>query len=271
MLFNGINTIYNIKLQNAKAIGVPYRVLDNTTLNEKFGIEVVKTMDVLPEYPVVNLLTIGVAADDTATSRLNLTRSKHRPIDAALFNHLPFYLRPVSEVTNTPPSAKARLRKNIIIDGIEYLACYGYDLSGIDYKDDILIYSSLKEEYTNVSRLNTNDATFLNPTPVVTTGIDIANEENEYVTDFLKVEVFLTIDEVLEIKHAMDVLYGSSILITELGICNSIIDVSEDGSEECYAAQIAYFLDTNISIDDAITNEHLRFHIDLGGMDILTV
>lgn len=273
MIFNGINTIYNIKLQNAKAINVPYSTLINTTLNEKFGIDIEESTGTLDVYPNINLLTIGTDPNfstNTDLNRLNLTRSKHSPLDAALFSHMPFYLREVNDVDKFPPSERIRLKKTITINNVQYLVGYGYELNGIDYKNDILIYNNIKNEYVNVSKLDTNDATLLNPTPRNNLNLDFNNINNSYVTDFLKVEVYFTESELINIKYAMEILYGKVSPITEIGICNSIYKVV-DNKPKNTAVQIAYFLDADINIEEALVNKFLNFYIDLGGMDILTI
>ena len=273
MLFNGTNTIYNIKLQNAKSIGVTYSILANTTLNEKFGIEVVDSLKPLKEYPNLNLITLGVNEEfklSNKATRLNLTRSRHSPIDAALFNHIPFYLRPLTEVNDNPPSDSIRLTKVINIQGVDHLAGYGYVLNDIEYKNDILVYNNVQNDYVNVSKLDTNDATLLNPIPKSTSELDLANN-NTYVTDFLKAYVYMTELELLEIKNAMDILYTTTPTITEIGVCNSLIKTLENGKLENYAVQIAYFADVDIDINKAIQEKSLEFYIDLGGMDVLVI
>jgi len=269
MVFNGIKTIYSIKLANAKTVGIPYKLLPNTTLNEKFNILVTNSNQALPEYPILNLLTIGVnenSGDTSSLTRLNLIRSKHRPTDAALFKHIPFYLRPIDEVGAYPPSKNVRLKTKISIQGKDYLAGYGYIINDIDYKDDILIYNSISDEYVSVTKLDTTTNDLLNLVPI--DDLHMTLNDNTYITDFLKIHIYLTKTELLEIKNAMDILFGDTPLITELGLCNSIPTILDNGSGECYATQVAYFVDSNININDTIDEGKLEFYIDVGGMDI---
>jgi len=271
MVFNGVNTIYNIKLLNAKSIGAEYKLLPNTTLNEKFGIELKDNSQKLTKYPTINLLTIGVGAYDskaTQDTRINLIRSKHSPVDGALFQHVPFYLRPTKEIKSNPPSDNILLRKNVTIDGVDYLAGYGYEINDIKYREEILIYTSITKEYVNVKKLETTTTNILNPSPLKDTSISLSNK-NTYITDFIKVHIYLTENELKEISNAMHILFGKNMPITELGVCNSIIKTKENNTRECYATQIAYFADSHIDIDDALNKKELEFFIDIGGMDIL--
>lgn len=274
MLFNGANTIYNTKLQNAKMVNVPYTALLNTTLNEKFSIEVINSTGTLDKYPELNLITIGCNVTElTNTSditRINLTRSRHSPLDAALFNHVPFYLRTVADSVTNPPSKNLRLKKTITINNTTYIAYYGYKLTDIQYKDDILLYNGIKDEYVNVSKLDTNSSALLNPSPKPVTQLDI-DRDVTYVTDFLKMYVYFTKDEVTEINNAMSTLYGTIYKISEIGVCNSIDMTLNDGTEEQVAVQIAYFMDVDIDTTTVNTDGSINFYLDVGGMEVLVV
>ena len=73
---NVTRTIYASALQSAQVLGIPYDIVDNTTLNEKFGI--LDGIHPTEGYPVMQYLAIGrgghrnaSGADGASLTRLN--------------------------------------------------------------------------------------------------------------------------------------------------------------------------------------------------------
>ena len=265
MVFNGERTMYNVRLQNYLMLGLPYTPLVNTTLNEKF--DIVKKVDIPPRpYPTTNVLVIGTLfkEQDTTLTRLNLKTSPHSPLDAALYNHLPFYIRKVSELNDYPPSDRYVLRKNIVLDNEEYLVCYGYYVDDIIYKGDIVKYANINNEYTNITKIDTNDGSFLNPDLKA----NLALEKNieEYLGNFFKLYFFFSKDEITEIQHAFDVLYPNEDVrrINEVGVCSSI--KLDDDVMWC---GVDYFLDTDFDIDEYAKKGFLEFYLEVGNSEVI--
>ena len=98
-VYNSTRTIYNLKLQTCMMFGLPYHPLPNTTLNEKFNIYPYNEIDCNYEnqnYPRVNGIVIGIGGNEVVNSDiLDLKLGKHSPVDAALFEHIPFVIRPI--------------------------------------------------------------------------------------------------------------------------------------------------------------------------------
>lgn len=269
-MFNAERTIYNIKIQNRMMCGLDYTPLEHTTLNEKFNI---KPNEDYPSirYPLLNILTIGCGDYTNNTSgndRLNLKSSPHKPINSSLFNHVPFYLRPVSDFNNYPPSVKLRLHKKIFIGGVEYNAYYGYSISNFDSNDKILMYSNIESTYARISELDLKTVDILNPTPKY--DVDL-NNSNTYISDFIKVYTFLSLTEIIDIIYAFNILYPDEPkVITEIGVCTSKEDNS--GTEVVnYMTQMAYLLDVKLDLNKALIKEKMEFYIELGGMSMLSL
>lgn len=275
MIFNGDRTIYNIKFQNSKMFNLPYKPLSNTTINEKLNILSGYQFGDIKEYPELslNLLIIGsygteVNGDNT---RYNLKSSKHSPIDAALFRQIPFYLRKTSEVSKYPVNPNLRLKKKLFINGEEHIAYYGYKISEVIHKKDIIEFNNIDKEYTNIKKFSTNKDMVLNPKPIKDLRMDMSI--NRYIGDFVKVYTFLSSKDIAEILNAAKILYPKENIseITEIGLCHGHEVELEDTSKEMVWSQISYFVDCLLDLNDGLRKNELSFYIEIGGMEILNV
>jgi len=269
MVFNGNKSIYSSRLENYRSLGLKYLPLINTTLNEKFIINARhKFEDDVKHYPTVNVLTIGTDFNVTNTDMnvFNLKTSPHSPMDASLFNHLPFYLKKLSDVDNYPPSDKYVLRKNIVINDIAYLACYGYHMEDIVYKGDVTKYAKIDTDYANISKVDTNTGEFLNPTPRDKMKLD--ESPDYYLGTFFKMFFFFNEDELRNIVDVFDLLHPDESLrrITELGICSSIH--LEDINEVVWCG-LEYYLDTDYDMDEALSATYLEFYVEVGNSEVI--
>jgi len=268
MIYNGERTMYNVRLQNYLLLGREYHPLVNTTLNEKFEInERYLFNDNNKHYPTINMITIGTdfLEPNNSETRLKLKSSQHKPLDASLYNHIPFYLKKIAEANTNPPSDKYVLRKNIIINGETYLACYGYLVEDIIYKDDIVEYDNIDSDYTTVSKINTNDGLYLNPNR--SDNINLDSENDKYLANFFKLFLFFNQNEINELLNVFDILYPNKIkTIKEIGVCSSIY--LKDIKDVVWCT-INYFLDSNIDINEAKTKGYLDFYIEVGNSEVI--
>ena len=269
MVFNGDKSIYSSRLQNYMSLGLDYNPLPNTTLNEKFVINTRYDFnDNIKRYPTINVITIGTDFNplDITANVFNLKTSPHRPTDASLFNHVPFYLRKLSDVNSFPPSDRYVLRKKIVINDITYLACYGYLIDDIVYKGDVTKYANVDTDYVNISKVDTNTGQYLNPVP--RDNIDLDKQPDYYLGTFFKMFFFFNEDELKEIFNAFTVLYPNETLkrITEIGVASSIY--VEDINEIVWCG-IEYFIDIDYNIEDAIKETFLEFYIEVGNSEVI--
>ncbi len=270
-IFNGSKTIYNSRLLNRMSANQDFTPLLNTTLNEKFniGVDYVNDPSV---YPAINLLTIGSGYVDAIVSanRLNLKTSPHKPTDAALFKHTPFYLRKLDEIGTYPPSSKLRLKKTINVNGDEYLAYYGYFLNDYETSDDVIMYSNIDQEYVNITKVDLEALDVLNPE--INMAIDMGNNltDKNFVTDPMKMILFLTREELIEIDHAMEILEEPDNVhrVTEIGLCSSK-STTLNGGDEQVLTQISYFVDCIIDLKSALVDGYTSLTFELGSSSIL--
>jgi len=267
-MFNAEKTIYSKKIENRVKCGLPYTPILNTTLNEKFVINPGVDNKAIT-YPTINLITIGsgLSSVNKASSRLNMVSSPHSAIDAALFNHIPFYLRPTTEAVTNPPSDKLRLHKVILINGIEHNAYYGYKITNFEYNNDIVKYNNIEDEYVNISKFDIIGSDVLNPTPSTNINLDT----KVYISDFIKIYTFFSEGELNEIIFAFNLLYPNETpVITELAICTSK-DIVINTINESVMVQVSYFIDLYKDLIEAKVNKKLDFFIEIGDMEVVAV
>jgi len=269
MIFNGTKTMYSDRLKNYMSLGLHYEPLINTTLNETFVIKPRYDFnDDNIHYPKINVLVIGSDNNEPnkEINKFNLRTSPHSPLDASLFNHIPFYLRKVSEVDMYPPSDRYVLRKNITINEELYLACYGYRMDDIVYKGDIVSFNSIDKDYVNITKIDTNDGRYLNPTP--RERIELYKAPDYYLGTFFKLFFFFNKDELGEMLNSFKTLYPTNPInrITEMGICSSIY--LEDDNEVVWCG-IEYFIDTDYNIQDAYDKSYLEFYVEVGNSEVI--
>lgn len=270
MLYNGSKTIYNTKLQNCLLTGLPYEPIIGTTINEKYNIMTVYDKSLVDTYPKLNLIVIGASTIEANgdLTKLNLYGSGHSPIETELKNHIPLYLRTTEEAIVNPPSNKYRLKTTLIIAGIEYIAYYGYTAIDFNNKKEIVMFNNIEDEYVSVSKLDTDIADILNP-PVGSTTDLTKTSGITYIGDFVKIHLFFTLNELLEIKNVLNILYpDGDHYINEIAVCHSK-ELNTGIIIENVETQISYFLDIDRKLDDAITNGKLDFYVEVGGMEVL--
>lgn len=266
-MFSGKRTIYNLQLQNRMLCNLPYITQLNTTLNEHLNIlNYIK--DETIKYPSINLITIGCGELNSSDSVLKHNTTKHRVTNIKLMEHIPFYMRKIDEVELYPPSMRLRLKKEIVIDDITYLAYFGYKVENYDYSDSIIKYDEIEAKNVQIEELDLTKSL----REETTDNTDLTNmEKNNYISDFVKIYTFFSKEELLEISNAMDILYPSkSKVITEVGICTSK-EYELEGYTENIETQIAFFIDTEEDIEKNILNNKLDFTFEIGGMEMLII
>lgn len=276
---NITRTIYASALQSAQLLGIPYAIPENTTLNEKFNI--------LPEelladgqYPLGKFLAIGrgghkhvTGADGSALTDLHV----HRPSDAALFNHMPFVLRPLDNDLIASERDKYAMRRLETYDGITYIAYYLRRLNNSDL-------------VTNLSRVavqdgNTNTLPYvpssadLSPTPVEIDPTEVTATSGEYLTASTMLTVEFSAYEISEIVNAMVIKYGDPLYatISEFGLVSGVDFLSEaqngDNPPFNYLEAIGAQINTHICTHHPVhqLNNGLVVEYELGGSESLTI
>jgi len=143
-----------------------------------------------------------------------------------------------------------------------YIAYYGKIITEFITKDDITLLKFINNDYAKITKLDTNTKDFLHPEPNI--NIDLRYGGNDFIGDFVKIYEFWDNVDLVNIRHAMDILGIDKKIINEIGVAFSK-DISLEDRMEVIEAQIAYFIDCNIDLNTDIQD----FYIEIGGMQIL--
>jgi len=245
MIISSQRTIYSLDLQNSIFSGDTYTPKPNTTLNEKYTHLVNEVPGSDTTYGI-KYLAIGTG-NLTPTSSVGYTYSNHSSLDAALFNQVPFIVRPVNNDITSAERAKYRFRVTKLINGSQYYLYYLKTIPKGDIRRNIYKLNNNRTTQNILGILDFNTANYLNPTPL--TGGRVYGVNNEFVTAALKVKFQLTPAEIDEINKGIALLYGptASTTLTELGVCGGL-DKTINGITEAINVQIYFHIGVTIDL-----------------------
>jgi PHIKZ139 len=264
-------SIYGLALINAMLANRYYKVHKNTTLNEKFNIKPTEhtpqgTIQI-PIFPRPKLFVLGVGGTPYIDNVNSYKYSQHSVLDAALFKHIPFVIRPINDDLTDTQREKYRLRKTILVKGDEYYAYYAKVCDLIDYRNYNFLVNKV-EGNDILSIMNFDSDRYLNPQPVIKpSDPKVVTEVNSVINRF-KFEFRLIEEEQKELKNVLKVLDMEDVAkITELGICHGY-DIPTTYGYESLDTQITYFvdIDLDVALDLNSTSRFIR-NIELGGSE----
>lgn len=269
-------TIYGTYLQTVKTLSLPFELIENTTLNERFDVQA----GVEPsssQLPYVGYLAIGnlghatVKADDGSDETTPVT---HRATDAGLYGQIPFVLR---ETTNDLSSSERRnygLRVEETHDGTNYFAYY---LKRLDLSDIRAQLQRVEVDDNGIVTTTPYEPTTdnLNPErPDISNNGTILGSSTSHSASAVA-EIRLSESDVTEILNAHQIRTGSnrSPVISELALVSGVdkeVSGSTGGSgsltyDEVIAAQVNVFISTYHAV--GYSTEGARFTIDIGGTE----
>ena len=273
-IYNATRTIYNVKLQTHMMANLPYTPLPNTTLNEKFNILEYKQHRCLPTegrpiYPTIKGIMLGNGGAEILDSDLgNMKLGKHSPVDGALFNHIPFVIRPEEEDLLGEERAKYRFRREMYIDGKKH---YGYYIKlftdkDLYYRPEILCVDNSKV-VPSIKIFNTDRSDILNPVPEKDNRMS-TYENSIYTVNILRFEFKLSDNELRELQNVFKLLKIKDYLLTELAVVTGIDWEDEEYNDELIYTQVAYFIDISLNLE-AINDKILVTNIEIGGGEII--
>lgn len=216
-------TVYGADIQTCQLLGLQYTPKANTTLNEKFTINSSATLST-NEYPRMQYMTIGIGGHSHivgAQGRLKITAKQHAASDAALYEHVPFVMRPLDSDLSQTDMAKYGLRKVISHAGVDYAVYYArrLDLSAVTTKYKKKVVANRVETITDF----VPDSTVLSPVaPATAPGA--TTTDGTYVYATATVKIVFDAAEVSEMLSAIKLLYGEEEygLISEIGFVTGV-------------------------------------------------
>jgi len=270
MVINSQRTVYGLELQLSKLLDRPYTIRSNTTLNEKFSINTDVQAD-SGTYPGLKYYTIGVGGVGLAGGSDVYNFSKHKPTDAALFEHIPFVMRDVNNDLVGSERLKYRFRKVLLINGVEYAAYY-LKLIDNNYTVNDIYTVDVTNEISKLSKFDTNNSDLLNPTPRNPISSLLGNTSAKYVTAAAKIKFSLTKTEIEEVNNVIKLLYGNvTKALTEIGVCSGV-EASLNSEPIAVNVQINFHFEVELltQLDTNVNNEIHR-SLEIGGTEPLVL
>lgn len=219
-----VPTVYSSHLTISRKLGVNYTPLTNTTLNEKFNIG---TGIVLGSntYPKFNCFVIGngghYVAEDSNGNKIPKVMY-HNPTDAALYNHIPFILRPVNNDLSPVERSNYRLRKIITIGTNDYIAYYAKKIDTSSITINMENISKVSNQFTSTTF--TPDSSNLSPSIPSLDPTHTVGPEADYIGVNINIDLSITTAEMTEIRNACAIIYNDAnmAVISEMGICAGV-------------------------------------------------
>lgn len=257
-----VRSAYGAHLQTAQLMKLAYSLTPNTTLNEKFNIQPTAGLNA-NEMPAVQYVAIGAGGhgmEISGNDSLPVPKPlMHRPTDAALYKHLPFVLRPVTNDIDATTRERYALRKVVTIDNDDYVAYYlrRMDLTGVTPQ------MQLKNITNNVETTQPFVPTASNLSPVAPAiiGGGAVPTTGDFVLSSALINFILDAQDMAEIINAANITYGSEdfAIISEIGLCSGVERIV--GAVDHLGAPFNYQEVIGVQICTHITTFHaLRFN-----------
>lgn len=272
-----VRTIYGSYLNVCKALSKPFKLLPNSTLNQKFGL-FANEVPGLNETPSIRYLAIGNRGEtyDAMSDGFILTTPiKHTPTHAALYNHIPFVVRPIADDISPSERLKFRMRVPFVLNGITYVAYY-LRVIDIDSIDVSLEYRSITDSFIATSEFVTTISS-LSPTPPTVSSTDLNNPNGDYIIASAKTVTVLNAQDISNILEACTILYNDPryAVINELAICSGVDRVLQgnfgnitSNYTEAIGVQCTAFLSQSHTLSVGTTE--VKLSVNIGSGEALT-
>lgn len=268
-------TVYGVRLQTIKKLGLPFSHIPNTTLNERFNVQpgITPSASQIPNmryFAIGNRGHMTVVADDGSDETVPVP---HRATDAGMYNQIPFALRP----TNNDLPAQLRSRYGLRVqeshNGQTYFAYYLRRMDLTNVVVQMQRVEVIDGVATTTPFVPTTDN--LNPTPpnISNTGVVLGSSSSESASAIITIN--LGPDDIAEILNAHRIRTGStrSPVISELALVSGV-DREVSGSSggagsfnytEVICAQINVHISTHHPL--GYSSNGATFTLDVGGVE----
>lgn len=268
MIINAQRTLYNVDLYLNIMLRKDYKIIANTSLNEKFDI-LSKVPVPAGVYPTLQYWAIGTGGNNVIGNATGFSYSEHTPLDGALFNHVPFIMRPVTDDLTALEKSKYRMRKLEIVNDREYACYYLKVIPTVNLTTDFykIVTRQMPDGHKDsiLYLVDMNDPTILNPTPR-DRRVDInAIDSTIALSKLAKLEFNLTEEEIQELKKVYELKKIERGQITELAACTGI-DNHSLGYAEATCTQVAFFFEIDLDLTvDINKNGSINKVLEIGG------
>jgi hypothetical protein len=269
-------TAWGSYLQTCLLLDLAFQQMQYTTLNEKFNVQagVTPSPGVIPTqryYCIGNGgATVSTGADGiTAPSPL-----QHQATDAALFNHLPFIMRPVASDLSASQMAQYALRVVQTFNGTPY-ACYYLRRINFTNVAAQIQMNTVSNGVTTTTPYVANTGN-LNPTPGALANGSVNTTSGDYLTAAAVLGLSFSQQDAAEVVNCATIIYGDPkyAIISEVGLVSGVdqvVQVPTTGGSfnmnEVIAAQINSFVDTFLPLN--YLNQGTTLNLNCGSTEPL--
>lgn len=271
-------TIYGNQLQTAQFSGSKHVVMENSTLNEKFSILAGEQPDSQPDngYYVIG---IGGHMNYTGSDGMALTKPRHhRARDAALFKHLPFVMREVTDDLDANLRNKYCLRVIENWGGIDYYCYYGKRVN-VSAAPIISEHTIIKDGQPDIIPFIAAPED-LNPVPVDIAVEGVTPGSGETLSATQQVTINFDGNDVKELKQVCRIRFNDEAyaVVSEVGLCSGVdkqVPHQPAGGGQAYnflevqACQVSLFVSCLYPL--AFSNDGFALKIDMGASEPLAV
>lgn len=273
-------TVYGSRLQTMQLLGLPYAMLANSTLNEKFDIQsgVAPANNALPRvryYVIGN----GGHRNQVGTDGHPYTSPiKHSASDAALYKHLPFAMRKPSEDFSATERAKYCLRRLETIKGVQYVVYYGRRIDMSNVVPQLMINTKIDGVVSNQPFIPTGAN--LNPVAPAIPATGAVSTDGTTLSASAVLQLGFTENDVAEFTNAVNILFDNAYygVISEIGLVAGEdrqvpLQMPGGASSGTYAEVVGATITTMVSDNYpvAFANRGFEFNLDLGASEPLFV
>lgn len=269
-------SVWGAYLQTCLLLKLQYAMMTDSTLNEKFNVQsgIAPAASVIPTQGYYCIGNGGHAMTVGTDGLTAPTPLQHEATDAALFNHLPFIMRPVASDLSQSQMAQYALRVVQPFQGVPY-ACYYLRRINFTNVAAQIQMNTVASGVTTVTPYVANTAN-LNPTPP-----SVANGQSNVVSpDYLTAAAILGLSfsqqDAAELVNCANIIYGDPrfAIVSEVGLVSGVDQVvqvpSAAGSfnmTEVIAAQIDSFINTFIPMN--YLNDGTTINLNVGSTEPL--
>lgn len=267
-------TIFSAQYLATTLLGKQYTPITGSTLNDKWNIANSVT-PIASERPVMKYLAIGngghTVSSTNGSAPYVINPITHKPNHVALYNHIPWVIRPATNDLSATDRDKYRMRVQITAGGTDYIAYYlkVLDTSASMPAIQKVIWNNAGK---NTSVFAASDA-ILNPTPTTLTGSQQTSTD-EYVSVDTSITILFDSATVSEIQNATNIIYGVSDydIISEVGLyqgidvqyTNTIAGIPATYTESVYTQPTIF---ANMFMALQFANLPATFTIDIGALE----
>lgn len=267
-------TVYGAYLQTCKQMGLPFSLIPYTTLNEKFGIQsgVLPDANTLPNMRYFAIGNGGHTGSLGADGAWLLTPKAFKATSAALYNHLPFVLRPLGNDISAAERTRYGLRKLETFHGATYIAYYLKRLNLTNVKAEMTL-TTVQNNQSNTTPF-TPDSSCLNPVaPTSDPGVTVTS--GSYVAAKAPLDIIIDQVDTAEFLNVIDIIYQNRdyAMLSELALVSGqdrTVSVTDPGGQafnmaEVIAAQVNDFANAAAALQ--FNNLGVKFALDVGATE----